>query len=124
MAVPEARSASGRTRGGVWADSGPLAPPVLAPTTILCYQHYRTFEDRLGEFINCSNPRCYNGGSNIGEILRGMVGQRSTSYRDARIPCQGYEGSPKGRRKYGMCMNVFRVEVTITYRPEAEGPVV
>lgn len=33
----------------------------------------RHFEkSTIGEFINCSNPNCYNGGFNIGDAIRSL----------------------------------------------------
>lgn len=33
----------------------------------------------LGEYIDCSNPICYNGGFSIGSILREMVRKKETT---------------------------------------------
>lgn len=68
-----------------------------------------------GEFIDCKNPLCYNGGFSIGYILRDMVRKGETEF-ETSIICQGYEGSPKGRRKYGECMNLFKIKVSIQYK--------
>ena len=70
----------------------------------------------LGEYIDCSNPLCFNGGFSIGRIIWGMVEKRETSQQGSEI-CQGYEGSPKGRRKYRDCMRFFKWEVEIQYKP-------
>lgn len=72
-----------------------------------------------GEYINCSNSLCYNGGFSLGEIIRYMVGNNMTEYKTTRI-CQGYEGSPKGRRKYRDCCNFFEVKVKIKYKEKQE----
>lgn len=69
----------------------------------------------LGEFINCSNPLCYNGGFSIGSILREMVNNKQSDLSTTRS-CQGYEGSPKGRHRWGPCMNNFSVKVHIDYK--------
>ena len=69
----------------------------------------------LGEFIDCSNPLCYNGGFRLGAILREMVRQRKER-QEFYVGCQGYEGSPKGRRNYGPCGNAFQGVVTVVYR--------
>ena len=71
-----------------------------------------------GEFIDCRNPRCYNGGLPIGAILRGAEYAKETVI-DTTEHCQGYEGSPKGRRNYGSCMTRFKVKGTITYKPDS-----
>lgn len=72
-----------------------------------------------GEFINCSNSFCYNGGFSIGSILREMVSKKQTEL-ETRKGCQGNEGSPKGRRIYRKCLNSFKIKVSIKYK-EAEG---
>lgn len=68
-----------------------------------------------GEFINCRKQRCYNGGFSIGSILREMVRQRQTE-KSETIYCQGYEGSPKGRKNYGRCHESFKVDIRVEYR--------
>lgn len=75
----------------------------------------------LGEFVDCSNSLCYNGGFSVGSILREMVGKRE-SHRDTTAVCRGYEGSPKGRRRYGSCPNYFTISIDIDYSNEAELP--
>ena len=74
-----------------------------------------------GEYVNCSNRLCYNGGFQLGDLLRGMTFGRET-HKDFDLFCQGYEGSPKGRVKYGSCDHHFKVAVDITYTDETEEP--
>ena len=69
----------------------------------------------LGEYIDCSNPICYNGGFSIGAILREMVRNRQAELETSKI-CQGYEGSPKGKRKYRDCVNFFKIKVSVKYK--------
>lgn len=71
--------------------------------------------ENAGEYINCSNSMCYNGGFRLGEILRYMVNNNLTEYETTRR-CQGYEGSPKGRKRYGNCYNQFDIKVAIKYK--------
>lgn len=71
--------------------------------------------DPPGEFVDCSNPSCYDGGVSIGSLLRTMVFTRETEHQSNHI-CQGYEGSPKGRRRYRSCLNRFEVKITLTYK--------
>lgn len=71
-----------------------------------------------GEFTDCSNPLCYNGGVAIGSIIRNMTFSRQTEYEETRM-CQGHEGSPKGRKRYGPCDNSFRVKIALTYKDES-----
>jgi len=72
-------------------------------------------KDTLGEYIDCSNPLCYNGGFSIGRILWEMVRKQQCDLKTMKI-CQGYEGSPKGRRKYRSCCNSFDVAIKIIYK--------
>ncbi len=73
-----------------------------------------------GEYVNCSNPRCYNGGFHLGQLIRYMIeNDHQTELQDTRF-CQGYEGSPKGRKKYDECSNTFDVKITIKYKPAGE----
>ena len=71
-------------------------------------------KENMGEFINCSNPQCYNGGFRIGDIIRNIVENKSGEHETDRY-CQGYEGSPKGKKRYGSCFNKFNIKVQITY---------
>ncbi len=74
-----------------------------------------------GECVDCSNPLCYNGGVSVGSIVHNMVAKRATKRETSEV-CRGYEGSPKGRRKYRSCMNIFKVKITITYKEESQAP--
>jgi len=74
-------------------------------------------ESNIGEYINCGNPRCYNGGFQLGQQLRFMSYDKETK-KKFNIHCQGYEGSPKGRKKYGPCDRHFKVEIEIVYKEE------
>ena len=67
-----------------------------------------TLSSPPGEYVNCSNPRCYNGGIRIGQWLRFIT--EDTKTRETLL-CQGYEGSPKGRRRDGPCDNYFDVHL-------------
>jgi hypothetical protein len=70
-----------------------------------------------GEYINCSNSLCYNGGFSIGSILREMVRNKQTEIETGKM-CQGNEGSPKGRKIYRKCLNMFKIKVSLTYKKE------
>jgi len=81
-----------------------------------------TMDNKPGEYIDCRNPLCYNGGFSIGQILRDMVSKRQTHYEGSAL-CQGYEGSPKGRRHYRSCLSFWKIKVDIEYKeppPEAK----
>ena len=76
----------------------------------------RTYtQGEFGEYIDCSNPLCHNGGIRIGQQLRAMQWGRQPMLEEMMF-CQGKEGSPKGRRVYGPCMNSFKIKVEVSYR--------
>jgi hypothetical protein len=68
-----------------------------------------------GEYFNCHNSRCYGGGVSIGKILQKMVRERLETFETTES-CKGYEGSPKGRRKYQNCETCFKIKVTLKYK--------
>jgi len=80
------------------------------------YPHKRFYNitNPPGEFVNCSNTICYNGGFALGDILREMVSKKET-VREDTAGCQGYEGSPKGRRRYRSCIHRFDYKIIIKY---------
>lgn len=76
-------------------------------------------ETSAGEYIDCRNPLCWNGGFRLGEQLRFME-QAGDTHREWTATCQGWEGSPKGRRRDRPCDEYWTVVVDVTYRqPEA-----
>jgi len=79
-------------------------------------RHYN--KKNISEYVDCSNPLCYNGGVSIGSIIRSMVIEKQTHNKTTKL-CQGYEGSPKGRKKYRDCLHMFDVEVDIKYKSES-----
>jgi hypothetical protein len=78
-------------------------------------------KEDLGEYIDCSNSLCYDGGFSIGAILRDMVSKKQMDLETSQL-CQGNEGSPKGRRIYRKCVNYFKVKVSIKYKNVIEQP--
>lgn len=76
------------------------------------HSHYSI--NNLGEYINCSNPDCYNGGFHVADTIRQMIYKNETDIEGTES-CQGYEGSPNGRRKYGNCYNRFSYKIHIEY---------
>ena len=74
-----------------------------------------TKDNQPSEYFDCSNPACYSGGVSLGEILRQMVSNKTTE-ETVTQKCKGYEGSPKGHRRYRSCMHSFTVEVTLKYK--------
>jgi len=81
--------------------------------------HHRN-EKSAGEYIDCSNSLCYNGGISLGSHLREMVRERKTKLEFTDI-CKGNEGSPKGRRVYRKCVNFFRGTISIEYHDDVSG---
>lgn len=76
-------------------------------------------ENPPGKYVDCSNDLCYNGGVDVGSILRAMVRNDETSKETTEF-CQGYEGSPKGQKRYKDCINKFEVQIEIEYADEDE----
>lgn len=74
-------------------------------------------KQHLGEYIKCSNSLCYNGGFSIGHIIRDMVHNKEVDKESSKL-CQGNEGSPKGRRIYRKCLNIFKYKIHIDYHKE------
>jgi hypothetical protein len=75
----------------------------------------RTYGKTIGEYIDCHNKFCYNGGFSIGSIIRDMVNTKQIVKEDA-VFCQGYEGSPKGRKRNRSCLHYFSFRVEIKYK--------
>ena len=67
--------------------------------------------------VDCSDPRCVKGGVFLGLIVHDVIRDRRTSFQDAK-PCRGFRGSPKGRRYHGACDHQFKIEISVTYKPE------
>ncbi|MBT1247356.1 MULTISPECIES: hypothetical protein [unclassified Thermosipho (in: thermotogales)] len=83
------------------------------------YKRTYTKQNFPGEYIDCRNPLCYNGGFSMGAILRNMVKNRQTELETLEV-CQGYEGSPKGKKFYKKCLNQFKIKVSIKYKETTE----
>ena len=109
-AFPEIKSVRVRTEESGYSPSGMY----FSKPSVTEYN-----ENSLGEYIDCSNPLCYGGGFSIGQILREMVDKKQT-HNETFEPCRGYEGSPKGRRRYRSCVNSWKVTVDIEYFTEKE----
>ena len=76
-------------------------------------------EANAGEYLDCSNPVCFNGGVAIGQPIRYMVAKRETHLEELKT-CQGNEASAKGRKVYRKCLNHFNLTIDLTYRPTDE----
>ncbi len=81
----------------------------------------RYTETTAGQYVDCVNPLCYNGGFNLGVILHEMVRERETD-REGTKWCQGNEGSPKGRRIYRGCGERFDYKIRLTLKPTGDDP--
>ena len=77
-------------------------------------------ETSFYDVVNCSNPICYGGGIDLGTSIRTMVRNREAA-KAITEACRGYEGSPKGHRRYRSCMHSFAVDVQIEYHPDHAG---
>lgn len=72
----------------------------------------------FGQYINCSNPQCYNGGFPIGDAISSLYFRKLTE-GEGGADCQGHEGSPKGKRKGDPCEHRFRYKISIVYRRDS-----
>ena len=73
--------------------------------------------ESAGEYLDCSNRRCYGGGFQLGFIL-GEMNRNEESEKQFHFLCDGYEGSPKGRIRYGPCDHSFDVKVSVRYKSD------
>ena len=74
-----------------------------------------SYDIRAGTFIDCARTLCYGGGFDVGSVLYEMVESGQTAAEKSGL-CKGFEGSPKGKRNYGPCLNRFDVRVTLKYK--------
>ena len=81
------------------------------------YEWNRTqcFTSNVGEYVDCQNPVCFNGGFSVGSLLRQMVAE-NTKHLEVTKFCQGYEGSPKGKRRYRSCTSSFKITIDLEYK--------
>lgn len=91
---------------------GPLEPDFENPP------HYPNrkmkYGKDVGEYIDCHNTVCFNGGFSVGSIIQEMVGQKQTYKQDSTF-CRGYEGSPKGKKRYQSCLHMLHYRIRIQY---------
>jgi hypothetical protein len=78
-------------------------------------RHIYTNESLPGEFIDCKNPECRKGGLSIDGVFHKMISEKLTEFQGTES-CQGYEGSPKGRKRHRDCRHQFHYKVKIKYR--------
>jgi hypothetical protein len=85
-------------------------------------QTLRFTEKSLQPIIDCRNPRCYGGGLNVDQLLRwSVVGSGKTEFEDTKF-CEGYEGSPGGRKRTGSCDTRYTIKVSVKYKPLSGEP--
>lgn len=68
----------------------------------------------LPETIQCPNPRCQQGGYRI-ETIISEIARMKTTLDKKNFPCNGHEGTPKGRKQGAPCENSIDIEITATY---------
>jgi hypothetical protein len=84
------------------------------------HESHRTYsKGDFGQYIDCSNPKCYNGGFAVGNALQSLRFKKLTE-GEGDADCQGHEGSPKGRRKGDACEHKFNYKISIVYKKEEE----
>lgn len=71
----------------------------------------------LGEFIDCPDAECLDGGCCIGAVIRDTVALKATRRR-GRVRCKGHKG-PDGKRRWRLCITVFQYDVRVAYLDEA-----
>jgi hypothetical protein len=85
-----------------------IRAPVAVPQIITETSTYQ-------RFIDCRNPLCAHGGMDIARHVHAAVSKRAHEL-EACEACCGYEGSPKGERRYGPCLTEFQLKGTVGYR--------
>lgn len=69
--------------------------------------------------VNCSNSSCSGGGVELGWILHDMARDKQAEYEGTK-KCQGYEGSPKGRRRYRSCTHSFQIKIHAEHKSDSK----
>ena len=71
-------------------------------------------ETSIPETIPCGNPKCQQGGYTLRATLITVTHNRKLIY-EGTLPCNWYEGTPKGRRKGNLCCNSLKYKLEIKY---------
>jgi len=79
-------------------------------------------ETNFQAILNCRNPRCFGGGLNLDYLIRWAVVEAKQTEYETTSHCEGYEGSPNGRRKDGPCDTYFKVKVAVVYKDDEVAP--
>jgi hypothetical protein len=72
-------------------------------------------ETELGQFIDCSRDRCYNGGFDIGKEIRKLYAAKLTE-GGGEASCRGRDGTPKGKYQGESCEHMFTFSINIVYK--------
>ena len=72
-------------------------------------------ETELGQFIDCSRDRCYNGGFDIGKEIRRLYSAKLTEGK-GEASCRGRDGTPKGKYQGESCEHSFTFLINIVYK--------
>ncbi len=72
-------------------------------------------EHSIPKEIRCLNPKCQQGGFDLGAILITLEHEQKTKY-DVTLNCRGHEGTPKGRKRGDSCFNSVAVELELTFK--------
>jgi hypothetical protein len=78
------------------------------------HRHIYTKENLPGEFINCRNPDCHEGGLSFSGILLKMIAEKSTKFQGTET-CRGYEYQPTDLKSQRACSHQFHFKVKIQY---------
>jgi hypothetical protein len=68
-----------------------------------------------GPRISCKNDRCNRGGYDFEQMLGFMVSQGEET-KDFQMPCNGDEGSPKGRKPGKECLMSIEGSIKVKYK--------
>ena len=74
----------------------------------------------LPRVVPCANPRCCDGGYDIGPLLDDLLARDATEAH-TMLPCRGTDGSPLGRDSHQStaCTNSVEIELRLDYRTDA-----
>jgi hypothetical protein len=74
----------------------------------------------LPRVVPCANPRCCDGGYDIGPLLDELLAKDATEVH-TMLPCRGTDGSPLGRDSHlsSACTNSVEIELQLSYRTDA-----
>jgi hypothetical protein len=78
------------------------------------HRHIYTKETLPGEFINCRNPDCREGGLSFSGIIRKMIADKLTKFHGTEI-CRGYESLSEGLKEKKNCRHQFHFKVKMKY---------